>query len=335
MSHPYAMVGCLLSPNPTIMKYAVDHKDDNDQMENAVTLLIKKLLLPENKLVGVARDEKRAYLVNTFWEEYSDFTLRLGKFANPDMWVIASNPKQFAHMWHKTYSLGRTKVLGRLACLVCSKNLGIGQAERQWKIMKLGKSGQRARMGTQKNKKSSLIYGAAMQQRSNHDKHRLHIAGKLWQDEDFDTLKLNFHCGEIVQAAQALPSAPVRIFKAWEEEWEKVQVGPGGDDRLQARLVNKYAGLRWLDREFDFCLVVAHLSKMFFEKKRGANKYMIFATYPGYDLSKSPDEQTDKFDGWMKTQADFYEEVVEYYKDIPEVKCYKEGGEAESDSDEE
>ena len=140
MSHPYAMVGLLLSPNPIIMKYAVDHKDDNDRMDNAVTLLIKKLLLPEYKLVGTARDEKRAHLVNTFWEEYTDFTLRLNKFANPDMWVIASNPKQFAHMWHKTYSLGRTQVLGRLACLVCSKNLGIGQAERQWKIMKLGKS---------------------------------------------------------------------------------------------------------------------------------------------------------------------------------------------------
>ena len=27
--------------------------------------------------------------------------------------------------------------------------------------------------------------------------------------------------------------------------------------------------------------------------------------------------------------------VVEYYKDIPEVKCYEEGVEAESDSDEE
>ena len=88
---------------------------------------------------------------------------------------------------------------------------------------------------------------------------------------------------------------------------------------MQARLVNKYGGLRWLDRDF--------------EKKRGANKYLIFATYPGYDLSKSPDEQTDKFDGWMKTQEDFYKEVVEYYKDLPEVKCYEEGGEAESDSD--
>ena len=35
----------------------------------------------------------------------------------------------------------------------------------------------------------------------------------------------------------------------------------------------------------------------------------------------------------MKTWSDFYEEVVEHYKDLPEVKCYEKGGECNSDSD--
>ena len=60
---------------------------------------------------------------------------------------------------------------------------------------------------------------------------------------------------------------------------------------------------------------------------------MVWAMYAGYDLKKPPEEQRELFDGWMKTQTDFYEEVVEYYKDIPEVKCYVKGGEAETDSD--
>ena len=37
----------------------------------------------------------------------------------------------------------------------------------------------------------------------------------------------------------------------------------------------------------------------------------------------------------MKTQADFYEEVIEYYKDRHDVKCYVKGGECDSDSDNE
>lgn len=331
MDHDYAYVGYLLSPNPTIMKHALEHK--NEHHEAAVSRLIKKLILPEYGLVGEARDIKRANLVNTFWEEYSDFSLHIGKYGNPDMWIVAGNEKQLAHMWHKTYSLSRTTVLGKLACLVVSKNLGIGSAERHWKIVKLSKTGQRARLGVQKAKKSALVYGAAMQQRSRHRENRLRIAGKLWEDEDFQTLKLDFYCGEIVAAAQSLPSAPVRIFRAWEEEWEKVPVGPGGDERLEARLVFKYRGLRWLDRDEGFRLVMSHPEKMFFDKKRGNNKYMIFATYEGFDNDKPLEEQGDYYDGWQKTQRDFYEEVVEYYKDIPEVKCYEKGGDCDSESD--
>ena len=53
--------------------------------------------------------------------------------------------------------------------------------------------------------------------------------------------------------------------------------------------------------------------RCFFEKKRGNNKYIIFATYQGFDLEKPLKHQTDKFNGWPKTQKDFYEEVVSYY----------------------
>ena len=49
---------------------------------------------------------------------------------------------------------------------------------------------------------------------------------------------------------------------------------------------------------------------MFFQKTRGRNKYLIFATYQGYDLTKSPDEQPDKYDPWEKSEYNFYEEVI-------------------------
>ena len=71
----------------------------------------------------------------------------------------------------------------------------------------------------------------------------------------------------------------------------------GGDDVHEARLVRKYGGLRWLDADNGYRICETHPDEMFFEKKRGNNKYIIFATYQGFDLEKPLKGQTDKFDG--------------------------------------
>ena len=174
-----------------------------------------------------------------------------------------------------------------------------------------------------------------MEQRSRFRLKKLGDAGKLWCDEDFESLKLSYFCEEIIETARKLQPAKTRIFRAWEEGWEKRTVGPGGDDRFEAKLVAKYGGLCWLDADYNYRRVETHPTKMFFEKKRGGNKYIIFATYEGFDLNKDPSEQKELYDGIMKTQADFYEEVIEYYKDRHDVKCYVKGGECDSDSDNE
>ena len=99
MDHDYSLATYLLSPNnPQIMKHAASHK--TEQHHDAVAALISKLLLP--------KEERNR---TTFWMEYSDFTLKMGKFDNPDMWFIAENPMKLAHEWHRTYSLSQTKVL--------------------------------------------------------------------------------------------------------------------------------------------------------------------------------------------------------------------------------
>jgi hypothetical protein len=92
----------------------------------------------------------------------------LNKFADPYLWIIAADPMIEAHEWWSTYGLTRVEVLGRVACVVTSKNLGIGSAEHHWKLIKTAKRVQRARTTTEKCKKSALVYGAAMQQRSRH-----------------------------------------------------------------------------------------------------------------------------------------------------------------------
>ena len=317
MNHVYALVGYLLSPNPTIMKHAATHK--TQQHHDAVSALINKLLVPRD-LVGDERTRKRAQLVHTFWEEYSDFTLKIGKFADPDMWVIAENPMQLAHMWHKIYSLPRTDVLGLLACLSTSQNLGIGNAERHWKITKAAKTGQRARLSAENAKKQALIYGVAMEQRARHRLKKMSDANKLWGEEDFASLKLDLYCEEIVESAKKLPPAKARLFRCWEEEWEKVHVGPKGNVVLESRLVEKYGGLRWLHPDNGYRICEAHPTKMFFQKKKGDNRYLPFATYHGFDLNKDLESQRDLYDGWPKTQRDFYELIAVYYKDSSEVK---------------
>jgi hypothetical protein len=95
-------VGYLLSPHPIIMQHAMVNR--SQQHDDAVSSLIAKLFLPRD-VVGEARAVMRANLVHKFWTEHSDFTLKTGKYADLDMWIIARNPMVAAHEWHKTYSI--------------------------------------------------------------------------------------------------------------------------------------------------------------------------------------------------------------------------------------
>jgi hypothetical protein len=104
-------------------------------------------------LVGSERNNERAKLIDTFMEEYGDFTNKRGMFARDNIWIMAKDEHTKAYRWHDKYSLTTTKVLSKLACLVLSKILGIGTAERNWKQVKAVKSGQRVNTGIDKTKK--------------------------------------------------------------------------------------------------------------------------------------------------------------------------------------
>eukprot|EP00804_Cyclotella_cryptica_P020476 CCRYP_019803-RA/>CCRYP_019803-RA protein AED:0.47 eAED:0.47 QI:0/0/0/0.66/0.5/0.33/3/0/179 len=89
MLHNFALAGYLLSPNPTIMAHALAHQ--TKKHDDAVSVLISKLMLPAN-LVGPERATRRAEMRHQFWIEYRNFTLKLGVFADPDIWIITGNP---------------------------------------------------------------------------------------------------------------------------------------------------------------------------------------------------------------------------------------------------
>ncbi|KAL3798023.1 hypothetical protein ACHAW5_002626 [Stephanodiscus triporus] len=128
----------------------------------------------------------------------------------------------------------------------------------------------------------------------------------------------------------------IRIFKAWQETWEKKKVGPGGDAVFRARLLRKYGGLKWFDQDSTPQRVfTAHPTKMQFEKVRGNNHYTVFGTLEGYDDSKS-DDDLENIEFWEPWEFfdDFYDAVCLYYEGSNEVKCYKKD-ESGCNSDEE
>jgi hypothetical protein len=64
-------------------------------------------------------------------------------------------------MQNAKYSIETTEVLGKLACLVLSKILGIGTAERNWKQVMKVKKGDRATTGVDKTMIQVIICFAA------------------------------------------------------------------------------------------------------------------------------------------------------------------------------
>jgi hypothetical protein len=62
-------------------------------------------------------------------EGYSDFMIRYSIFSQDSIWIIAMDKNNIkAYRWSYKYSYHQM-----MACLVFSKILGIGTAERNWK----------------------------------------------------------------------------------------------------------------------------------------------------------------------------------------------------------
>ncbi len=103
---------------------------------DVVKRLIGKLLIPEN-LTSTEHKECHAEMTTKFFEEHQKFVNQIGILNSDTMWYAAgkSNFVVACH-FHYTWRLSRTKVYGKLACLVLSKIIGKGTAKRNWKQVK-------------------------------------------------------------------------------------------------------------------------------------------------------------------------------------------------------
>jgi hypothetical protein len=304
---------------------------------DAAERLVEKLLL-NPALFGMDKEREKARLINTFHSEYREFSCHMGHFARIHIWVSAEDPLEKAFRWHQNYSLLYTEVLGRLACLVTSKLLGIGTAERNWKQVKAVKSGQRTNTGVLKAKYQVMIYSQYQQMKAQMRITRMSCAGKLWTDDDFKCCKMDDFCGDIeadLAREKAARNNEVRNFRAWQEQWEKKKVGPNGNKIFEARLLRKYGGIKFFDIDTTPHRVFkVHPSTMWFEKERGNNHYSVIGILDGFDLEKPLDHDDNKplYEPW-DTSVDFYECVKMYYEgDTTEVRCLTKD---DCDSDEE
>ena len=153
---------------------------------DAADCLIEKLTLNQ-MLVGTKRREKLVDLIDTFKDKYGEFMTQQGMLAKDNIWMVAVKQDMEGFRWHAKYSIETTDVLGRLACLVLSKTLGVGTAERNWKQVKKVKikKGDSAKTGVDKTTKQVLIYLQHQMMCGALRRTALSAAGKLCDDNNF------------------------------------------------------------------------------------------------------------------------------------------------------
>jgi hypothetical protein len=130
------------------------------------------------------------------------------------MWYTAGKSDfVVAYCWRHTWTLLRTKVLGKLACLVLSKILGIGTAKRNWKHLKKIEYRDRANLGN-KN-----VYGQYQQVKlRNRDDQRSPV-GRLWTDEDLHCMKMDVFCADIADSLDTDARLQnMRTFRNWNKD---------------------------------------------------------------------------------------------------------------------
>ncbi len=190
--HDYSLVGYILSPNLLIMNNARERMLHSPIYSDTVERLIAKLLVPEN-LTSSEHKECLGEMTTKFFDEHQKFVNQIGILNNDTMWYAAGKSNfVVACCWHYTWTL--TKVLGKLACLVLSKILGIGTAERNWKQMKKIKYRDHANLGNEVTANIANIYGQYQQVKLQYRDDQRSSAGRLWTEEDLHCMNMDVFC---------------------------------------------------------------------------------------------------------------------------------------------
>jgi hypothetical protein len=223
-------------------------------------------------------------------------------------------------MWHMKNSLKFTDWLGRFACRVCSKILGIGSAERAWGDVKKIKTDRRAHLSATVTKMQATIYG-----RHCSEKAKLRRLGKaeateaFWEEADFEHLALGKFGLQRIDFDGTKKT--MRVFRAWFEDWE-AEIYDHNDPVNNMKLVSKYGGLSWRDLDSPTTVFTADLHDMYFHRsrKRGERGYQVIGYESSYDEIQNP----DAYAHWSMVNnededcAAIYDCIIDYYTKNPD-----------------
>jgi hypothetical protein len=267
--------------------------------------LLRKLFMP----IDLDPNDESSWMATTFdefWDEYDQFDNRLGPFGEGRSFIWESlDAKTYqTYKWHKKYSLVQTKWLGRLACRVTSKILGMGNAERSWGFVKQLKDGQRSHLSAEAASKASTIYGAACAERASFKKPPAHLAEVThWEDGDLESLGLSRY-GVDLDAIMAVELS-AKVYKCWTEDWEFDILHEGGELN-ELKFLSKYGGLVFQDGD---TMYTGNREKLLFCKSGGNKRWMIIG------CQEEDDPETDRA---FEIDDDFHGIVFEYYRLNPD-----------------
>ena len=135
--------------------------------------------------------------LDVFWTDYTAFDNKVGSYdADEFIWKIKDISDGNSHLWHQKYTLLFNKVLGFVSCIVTSKFLGVGAAERSWGDVKTIKSGKGSAISSDVSEKQSIVYtstcieSAWIEQYQSEKQLYENCSSHTWNEED-DALDLN------------------------------------------------------------------------------------------------------------------------------------------------
>ena len=123
LEHDYSIAGWALSVMPEVREDCLECM--TGEHHNAIERVITKLHLapcPNKATKGMSIEA----IIDLFWDEFKTFQQKLDPFDKQHRWNSQDAAAGKSWLWHEKYSLPYTKVLGFVACRVCSKTLGRG-----------------------------------------------------------------------------------------------------------------------------------------------------------------------------------------------------------------
>ena len=308
--NPYVIAGWSLSPHPTIQAHVKEHF--NADFKKTISALVIKLLVPRMD-DPVKYKQLCSKVLNTYWNEWDGFNTRSGVFDEElPCWSSSDIDNNQTAKWHKCNSFYETEYLGKFACRVTSKIVGIGNAERCWGDVKTLKDGKRAHLSSEATSKQATVYGSACAERAEAERLRKSkdVEFRMWEDADMDCLgldKFGMEYDEIV------PSKEKREFKCWIEDWEKDLIH-NKDHMSSVKLLTKYGGMSYLEDNKKFTI---HKVKMNWISLKGKKKGAWHAL--GCDENYNPEvNEEGTFDN-MEINEDLMGLIYTYYEEDADV----------------